>query len=104
LAACKYFATERAEYAGLCDCSTNKARFELLVVLQGSGEIRWTGGEARYAPGHCWFIPANVDVFVIQPMHESSIIRTYVPDLISLENQLDKTGIKKPERQLTVFT
>src|SRR5215831_12052584 len=33
LAACSYFATERAEYAGLCDCSANKARFELLVVL-----------------------------------------------------------------------
>jgi mannose-6-phosphate isomerase len=103
LAACRYFATERAEYAGLCDCSTNKARFELLVVLQGTGEIRWTGGEAQYAPGQCWFIPANLDVFVIQPLHESSIIRTYVPDLAALENQLDKAGIKKPERQQTIF-
>ena len=103
LAACRYFATERAEYAGLCDCSTNKARFELLVVLQGTGEIRWTGGEAQYAPGQCWFIPANLDVFVIQPLQESSIIRTYVPDLAALENQLDKAGIKKPERQQTIF-
>jgi mannose-6-phosphate isomerase len=104
LAACPYFATERAEYAGLCDCSTNKARFELLVVLGGSGQIRWTGGEANYAPGQCWFIPANLDVFVIQPLNESSIIRTYVPDLATLENQLDKAGITKPERALTIFT
>ncbi len=104
LAACRYFATERGEYAGLCDCSTNKARFELLVVLQGTGEFRWTGGEAQYSPGQCWFIPANLDVFVIQPLHESSLIRTYVPDLAYLENQLDKAGIKNPQRRLTVFS
>ena len=51
LGACKYFATERAEYAGLCDCSTNKARFELLVVLQGTGEIRWTHDIGAMGPG-----------------------------------------------------
>jgi len=43
LAACPYFATERAEYAGLCDCSTNKARFELLVVLKR----QWTNSVDR---------------------------------------------------------
>ena len=103
LAACKYFATERAEYAGLCDCSTSKARFELLVVLQGSGEIRWTGGEAQYAPGHCWFIPANLDVFVIQPLRESSIIRTYVPDLPASKKRWQESGISADAISRTVF-
>lgn len=103
LAACRYFATERAEYAGLCDCSTSKARFELLVVLGGTGQIRWTGGEANYAPGQCWFIPANLDVFVIQPLHESSIIRTYVPDLaVSKKRWLD-SGIAPDVLANTVF-
>jgi len=27
--------------------------------LNGNGQIRWTGGEANYAPGQCWFIPAT---------------------------------------------
>lgn len=103
LAACPYFAAERAEYAGLCDCSTNKARFELLVILQGTGELRWTGGEAQYSPGQCWFIPANLDVFVIQPLHESSIIRAYVPDLAKLENQLATAGIKDVSVTGTIF-
>lgn len=103
LAACPYFAAERAEYAGLCDCSTNKARFELLVVLYGSGEVRWTGGEANYAPGECWFIPANLDVFVIQPLHESSIIRTYVPDLAASKKRWLDSGISPGTLELTVF-
>jgi mannose-6-phosphate isomerase len=103
LAACSYFATERAEYAGLCDCSTNKARFELLVVLNGSGQIRWTGGEAKYAPGECWFIPANLDVFVIQPLHESSVIRTYVPDLAAAKKRWQDSGTSVEAISQTVF-
>jgi len=103
LAACPYFATERAEYAGLCDCSTNKARFELLVVLNGSGQIRWTGGEANYAPGECWFIPANLDVFVVQPLHESSIIRTYVPDLSASKKRWQDAGVSPDALSHTVF-
>jgi len=103
LAACTYFATERAEYAGLCDCSTNKACFELLVVLNGSGQLRWTGGEANYRPGDCWFIPANLDVFVIQPLHESSIIRTYVPDLPGAKKRWQDSGISSDALSQTVF-
>jgi mannose-6-phosphate isomerase len=103
LAACPYFATERAEYAGLCDCSTNKARFELLVVLNGTGQIRWTGGEANYSPGECWFVPANLDVFVIQPLHESSIIRTYVPDLPAAKKRWLDSGIAPSALAHTVF-
>jgi mannose-6-phosphate isomerase len=104
LAACPYFAAERAEYAGLCDCSTNKARFELLVVLHGNGEIRWTGGEANYAPGECWFIPANLDVFVIQPLHESSIIRTYVPDFAAAKKRWQESGVLPAALARTVFS
>lgn len=103
LAACRYFATERAEYAGLCDCSTSKARFELLVVLGGSGQIRWTGGEANYAPGQCWFIPANLDVFVVQPLNESSIIRTYVPDLSATKKRLVDSGLTNDVLARTIF-
>jgi len=103
LAACPYFAAERAEYAGLCDCTTNKARFELLVVLCGTGQMRWTGGEANYAPGECWFIPANLDVFVIQPLHESSIIRTYVPDLAASKKRWQEAGVSEAALSRTVF-
>lgn len=103
LTACPYFAVERAEYAGLCDCSTNKARFEILVVLYGSGQIRWTGGEANYSAGECWFIPANLDVFVIQPLHESSIIRTYVPDLATTKKRWQESGITIDAISRTVF-
>src|SRR5262249_3347920 len=103
LAACSYFATERAEYAGLCDCSTNKSGFELLVVLGGNGQIRWTGGEANYSPGECWFIPANLDVFVIHPLHESSIIRTYIPDLASSKKRWMDSGVSPTIFSKTVF-
>ena len=103
LAACGYFAAERAEYSGLCDCSTNKSRFELLVVLGGSGQIRWTGGDATYAPGECWFIPANLDVFVIQPLRESSILRTYVPDLPTAKKRWQDFGISPEALSQTVF-
>ena len=103
LAACPYFAVERAEYSGLCDCSTNKTRFELMVVLYGTGQIRWTGGEANYTAGECWLIPANLDVFVIQPLHESSIIRTYVPDLSTSLRQWQAAGLSPSAISQTLF-
>ncbi|HWZ98431.1 MAG TPA: type I phosphomannose isomerase catalytic subunit [Candidatus Dormibacteraeota bacterium] len=103
LTACPYFAMERAEYAGLCDCSTSKMRFEILVVLHGKGQIRWTGGEANYSTGECWFIPANLDAFVIQPLHESSIIRTYVPDLAASKKSWQDAGISSDVLSRTVF-
>jgi mannose-6-phosphate isomerase len=103
LAACPYFAAERAEYAGLCDCTTTQARFELLVVLDGYGQIRWTGGDANYAPGECWFVPANLEVFVIQPLRESSIIRTYVPDLATSRKRWQDSGVSATTLSHTVF-
>jgi mannose-6-phosphate isomerase len=103
LAVCPYFAVERAEYSGLCDCSTNKAHFELLVVLYGTGQIRWTGGEANYTAGECWLIPANLDVFVIQPLDESSIIRTYVPDLSTSLKQWQAAGLSPSAISQTLF-
>jgi len=67
--------------AGLCDCSTNKGALRTSRRI----ERQWTNSvdrrRSQLRSGQCWFIPANLDVFVIQPLHESSIIRTYVPDL-----------------------
>ena len=65
--------------------------------------MRWTGGEANYAPGECWFIPANLDVFVIQPLHESSIIRTYVPDLAASKKRWQEAGVSQAALSRTVF-
>ena len=104
LTACPYFGVERAEYSGLCDCSTNKACFELLIVLHGTGQIRWTGGDANYSAGECWLIPANLDVFVIQPLHESSMIRTYVPDLAKLRKYLSASGRSPLDIAMSVFS
>jgi mannose-6-phosphate isomerase len=54
--------------------------FELFMVLAGTGYIHWLGSPLLYKPGECWFIPASLGHFSLQPEQRAAIIRSYVPD------------------------
>jgi mannose-6-phosphate isomerase len=94
LAACPYFATERWESLSTVESNSSPERFDLLVILGGTGYIHWSGSPPLiYEPGQCWFIPASLGTFSLQAEVKSVLIRTYVPDLVNLTDELDRSGV-----------
>jgi mannose-6-phosphate isomerase len=77
--ACPYFATEKWEFTGRAAGSTSRERFELLIFLEGNGDIEWGGAHAEYGPAQVWLLPAALGSFQIAAGSRTSLLRTYVP-------------------------
>ena len=89
LAACPYFVAERLEVTGSAPnrdrqgavpssaafYQPDAARFHILVVLEGSGQI----GSEPFSPGEAWYIPAGAGPFPLSAPHRALLLRTYVP-------------------------
>jgi mannose-6-phosphate isomerase len=93
LAACRYFATERWRFSEIFTAQPKTDAFNLLVILSGEGALRWDGSAARYKQGECWFMPASLQRYELLPDHETSLLRTFVPDLNALRGNLRMLGI-----------
>jgi len=93
LAACRYFATERWQIGELFAARPKTDAFNLLVFLSGRGTMRWEGGKTQFQQGECWFMPASLKSYELIPVDESSLIRTFVPDLNALRGNLRMLGI-----------
>jgi mannose-6-phosphate isomerase len=103
LLACPYFATERWDFSTQHHTNSDTAHFELLVILSGRGSIQWTGGSSSYQQGECWFIPANLGQFSIVPESNTSILRTYVPTITALRNDLSRDGVPNSALEQVLF-
>jgi mannose-6-phosphate isomerase len=103
LVACPYFATERWDFSAQHHTNSDPARFELLVILSGRGRIQWSGGSCSYQQGECWFIPANFGEFSLVPESATSILRAYVPAIITLRNDLSRLGVPNAELEQVLF-
>jgi mannose-6-phosphate isomerase len=103
LAACSYFAAERWEFRVMVQVQSVNENFELWVILDGSGQIHWQGAPLAYQRGQCWFIPASLGKFSLQPEQSTSVIRTYVPDLPRLRAKLRQAAIPETRLAQTVF-
>jgi mannose-6-phosphate isomerase len=104
LAACSYFATERWEFRASVHAESLRDRFELFVILNGSGHIHWQGSPLAYQRGQCWFIPAALGKFSLQPEQSTSLIRTYIPDLTRLRTELRQAAIPETWLAQTIFS
>jgi mannose-6-phosphate isomerase len=104
LVACPYFATERWDLSGQHRATSDPAHFELLVILSGRGSIQWTDGSSSYQQGECWFIPANLGQFSIVPESNTSILRTYVPTITTLRDDLSRDGVPNSALEQVLFT
>ena len=93
LVACRYFSTERWRIAEHFTARPKTDVFNLLVVLGGSGEIRYGTKTAHYQQGQCWFMPASLKHYELVPGGESVFLRTFVPDLEELRNNLRGLGV-----------
>jgi len=103
LAACSYFATERWEFRATVESESRADCFELFVILNGAGHIHWQGSPLPYQRGQCWFIPASLGKFSLQPEQDTSLIRTYVPNLPRLYTELRQAAIPETWLAQTVF-
>jgi mannose-6-phosphate isomerase len=103
LVACKYFATESWRIAENFTARPKTDAFNLLVILSGSGMMRWETGRAGYHQGECWFMPASLKSYDLLPKDETSLIRTFVPDLSALRGNLRMLGITDSKISEVVF-
>jgi len=79
--ACRYFATEKWEFAERVAAVTRPEHFDLLILLAGSGRIEFGDAAADYAPAQVWLLPAGLGTYRIAPQSATALLRTYVPDV-----------------------
>jgi mannose-6-phosphate isomerase len=103
LAACRYFATERWDFLATVQSHSVPSRFELFVILSGTGCIHSQGPIVSYRPGECWFVPATLGEFSLQPEQTSAVIRTFIPDLMDLRAELQQMGLNQRQLERVIF-
>ena len=108
LAACRYFAIERITWERPAGYNLAGDNAELLIVLDGRGQIRSTedgsadspssddrtpsGWSEAFAPGDAFLLPCELADFDVRPEAGTVAIRGYVPDLQELEAALRQSG------------
>ncbi len=93
LAACRHFAVESWQFSGPVAHSTSPERFELLVIVAGTGQITSASESQDYTAGQCWFLPAALGAFQLTAASSTTLLRTYVPDLQQVERELSSVPI-----------
>ncbi len=94
LAACEFFATERWD----CDRTTpmegDPSEFQLIIILNGQGELHDAELSYPFVAGQAWFLPAALPLVLLQPQEPTSLLRVTVPDTDSLNGQLLRLGFE----------
>ena len=103
LAACRYFATERWEFEWDVPSQSNPTQFEILVFPSGSGTLKSQGGDQDYQHGECWFVPASLGMFELKPKKNTTVLRTYIPDLAALRQGLSQEGVSEKDLASVLF-
>lgn len=102
--ACRYFATERWQFAHPVSTESSREHFELWIVIQGAGSIRWSQQSAPFAPAQVWLIPAGLGSFGFAPESDATMLRTYVPaNLASVAAHMQQQGVSAVDASRLVF-
>jgi mannose-6-phosphate isomerase len=96
--ACQYFVGEKWEFSESVGRNVTPGRFELLIFLEGSGEIHWGGERAEYGPAQVWLVPAALGTYELKPGSVSRVLRTYVPvDIDEFGWELESQHVSKKD-------
>ena len=102
--ACRYFATERWQFAQSISVQSSPEHFELWIIIQGTGSIHWSKESLPFAPGQVWLIPARLGSFESTPESSATILRTYVPaNLAVVAANMQQQGVSGAEASRLVF-
>jgi mannose-6-phosphate isomerase len=99
--ACRYFVTEKWEFAEPAAASSSREHFDLVIFLEGTGDIEWQTERAVYGPAQVWIIPAALGAYQLVPTSRTSLLRTYVPsDPNEFVRRLQERGVdpRSPSR------
>ncbi len=103
LAACRYFAAERWEFAEAAELYANSESFQIIVVLNGSGRFDGMDGSADYQRGETWLAPAAIGPTRFVPGEPTTLLIAYMPDLATLRKELRGEGIQEGAEAGVVF-
>jgi len=103
LAACPHFATERWGVSAPHHTKSDAARFELLIIISGTGKIQWRDGSQSYNQGECWLIPGSLGQFSLIPRENTSLLCAYVPNIGQLRGRLTRNGLSKDAIEKVLF-
>jgi mannose-6-phosphate isomerase len=102
--ACRYFATDKWEFAERIGAATSPEHFELLIVLEGRGSIRWKGEAIGYQPAQTWLMPAALGAYQLFPDAPTSLLHTYVPAHIDeFARNLAEQGVPESDWSRLVY-
>jgi mannose-6-phosphate isomerase len=101
LAACKYFAAERWEISDGAEFPLDAEHADIFVVLSGTGSFQ--NGKAAYHPGESWLMPANLKSLNVAPSGPTVLIRTFIPNLQELRDNLRRSGLDQAKISQIVF-
>ncbi|MGB8540011.1 MAG: type I phosphomannose isomerase catalytic subunit [Candidatus Acidiferrales bacterium] len=97
-AACRYFVGEKWVFCESVSRNVMPERFELLIFLEGDGEIHWDGEQVKYGPAQVWLFPAGLGTYELRPGSRSELLRTYAPvDMDEFGRGLESQGVSKKE-------
>jgi len=97
-AVCEYFATEHWAFTLPIEASVSSERFELLIFLEGRGDLCWGAQSAAYLPAEVWLLPAALGRLELVPEAPTSLLRTFVPgDLGELRRRLAERGVSQAQ-------
>lgn len=103
--ACRYFVTERWDFAGRIARSSSPEHFDLLVFLEGAGHIEYGNQRMAYAPAQVWLIPADLGEYDLAPDQATTILHTYVPPTLNeFAHQLEQRGVDHDAAARLVYT
>jgi mannose-6-phosphate isomerase len=102
LAACPFFATELWTSSTSFAIPVSRSHFDLIVLLSGRGVLRSTDFAFPVEQGECWLLPANLEDCHFTPIEPTKMIRTYVPDIAVLREELER-GSRPASVDNTVF-
>lgn len=98
IAACRYFATETWQFSKPIAATSSSEHFEILVTLEGNGEISFGGARMEYGPAQAWLIPATLGKFEVKPDTRTMLLRTYPPaSLESARRDLAVAGLSEAQ-------
>jgi mannose-6-phosphate isomerase len=102
--ACRYFATERWQFSAPVFALSCSEHFELWIIIEGAGSIRWSKESTKFAPAQVWLIPAGLGAFELVSESKTSILRTYVPgNLAAVAHDLERQGVSEADASRLVF-
>lgn len=108
MAACRHFVVERftsaTERADTVHAPNMPADFEVLIFLEGAGEITLRGERYTYSCEQMWCLPGEMGDYCVAPSRPTSWLKVHVPaSLGAVREELARAGISEPERNRIVI-